>query len=127
MDVTPLVKEGSRIIQSYSGGAFRISGEVYEGAVIVRQNAVTLWPAPDDFQKLSEPDFIAIEAMRAEEGLDVILFGCGARQQFLPPPLKTALRQKGLSFDMMDTGAACRTYNVLMAEGRRVAAILLPV
>lgn len=46
---------------------------------------------------------------------------------FLLPPLMQALKKRGLSVECMDTGAACRTYNVLMAEGRRVAAALLPV
>ena len=58
--------------------------------------------------------------------IDVVLFGTGAKSEFFPPALKQELKQKGLSVDAMDTGAACRTYNVLMAEGRRVAAVLLP-
>ena len=47
--------------------------------------------------------------------------------EFIPLPLKAALKAKGIVIEPMDTGAACRTYNVLLAEGRRVAAVLLPV
>jgi uncharacterized protein len=53
--------------------------------------------------------------------------GCGARSVFVPPPLRAALKEIGLSLEVVDTGSACRTYNVLLAEGRRVAAALIPL
>ena len=59
--------------------------------------------------------------------LDVVLLGLGATVANPPFELRRALKDRGLAIDFMDTGAACRTYNVLMAEGRRVAAALLPV
>jgi len=63
----------------------------------------------------------------AGEALDVLLVGCGPR--FLPPPagLVRALRESGIGLEWMDTGAACRTFNVLLAEERRVAAALIAV
>jgi len=69
-------------------------------------------------------DFESIIALNAE--YDVFLLGTGAKIAFLPKELKQQLRAEGIAFDCMDTGAACRTYNVLMAEGRRVLAAMLP-
>ena len=59
--------------------------------------------------------------------LAVLLLGCGARMVLVPPALREALRAAGVVIEPMDTGGACRTYNVLLAEDRQVAAALLPV
>lgn len=123
MDVTPLIKQGQKIIQSYSDGAFRVSGERFSSKIIVMPDDVLPWDiACEVTDDLSESDF-AVLIDRAET-IDVVLLGCGASMKFLNPNLKNTLKNKGLSVDVMDTGAACRTYNVLMAEGRRVAAAL---
>lgn len=124
MDVTPLIPEGRQIIQGYSAGAFRVNGVAYDGAIIVTPTETTPWAARD-FAALGEGDFAPLLA--GADGIDVVLLGAGKKFEFFPPHLRAALRKKGLSVDAMDTGAACRTYNVLMAEGRRVAAALLPV
>ena len=57
--------------------------------------------------------------------VEILLIGCGARVAMLDPALKAALKERGIGCDAMDTGAACRTYNVLMAEARRVVAALI--
>lgn len=124
MDVTPLIPEGRQIIQGYSTGGFRVNGKSYEGAIIVTPLETSLWHAKD-FASLNEQDFDALVENAGE--IDVLLLGSGGTFQFFPPALRTALKARGLSVDSMDTGAACRTYNVLMAEGRRVVAALLPV
>jgi uncharacterized protein len=124
MDVTPLVREGAQIIQSYKNGRFKISGAVYESAVLVMPGQTQGWDAQADAKSLSEKDFEIIAPHAAE--LDVVLLGTGVSQVFFPPKIRDALKGKGLMVEAMDTGAACRTYNVLMAEGRRVAALLLP-
>ncbi len=123
MDITPLIGQGSSIIQSYAGGKFRISGRIYEGAVLVYTDHVSPWPAvepltPEMFRPLLEN----------AEYFDVILLGCGK----LATPEMLVLRRDlkaahGLNVEFMDTGAACRTFNVLLTEGRRVAAALLPM
>lgn len=125
MDVTPLIAADRQIIQSYAGGRFRISGHVYESAVFVMPEQSLAWAFTGDAGDLSEGDFDVL-AQRAE-ALDVVLLGCGPVTAFLPVALKNALKDKGLKIEVMDTGAACRTYNVLLAEGRRVAAALLPL
>ncbi|HOO81171.1 MAG TPA: Mth938-like domain-containing protein [Alphaproteobacteria bacterium] len=124
MDVTPLIRSGQQIIQSYSGGRFRVSGAVYEGALIVMPEGSQRWDFAGEVADLSEPDFVPLIEQAAE--IDVVLLGCGATIQFLSSNLKNALKACGLNVEVMDSGAACRTYNVLMADGRRVAAALLP-
>jgi uncharacterized protein len=125
MDVTPLIRKGQQVIQSYAGGRFRISGQVYEGAVFVYPDEVCAWPEVSTPHYLKTQDFSAL-IDRAQD-VDVVLLGCGSGIHFLDTELRAALRAKGLVIDVMDTAAACRTYNVLMAEGRRVVAALLPV
>lgn len=125
MDVTPLVRDGAQIIQSYSGGKFRVSGVVYERAVIVMPERVIEWGYGGDVGGLSEADFAPL--LSIVDDVDVVLLGAGAQMAFLAPALRASLKAQGLGVDIMDTGAACRTYNVLMAEGRRVAAMLLRV
>ena len=123
MDVTPLLRPGQQIIQSYAGGGFRVSGQAYQGGVIVWPEETLPWSLTL-FSALQISDFSSIYGH--DPLPDVVLFGTGPTQQFLLPAVRQQLREKGLIIEVMDTGAACRTYNVLVAEGRRVAAALLP-
>jgi uncharacterized protein len=116
MDVTPLIGADRQVVQSYAPGRFRISGKTHETPVIV---------FPDRTQEWDGASFDGLAAQASD--LDVILFGTGTKNVPLSPDRKRALREQGLIIETMDTGAACRTYNVLMAEGRRVAAALLPL
>jgi uncharacterized protein len=63
----------------------------------------------------------------ASRQIEILLVGSGARFALLAPDVRRSLQERGLSVDAMDTGAACRTYNILRAEGRRVAAALIAV
>lgn len=115
MDITPLIAPGRQVIQSYGAGRFKISGAVYDGPVIVFPDRTEIWSDREDFSIL------------AAAALDLVLYGSGA---VMPPDmmaLRVTLKNSGLNAEIMTTGAACRTYNVLMAEGRRVAAALIPV
>lgn len=123
MDVTPLVREGHQIIQGYAADGFKVSGVSYSGAVLVKPSKVLQWSA-ETLDSLTLENFQLIIEMK--DDLDVILLGTGKSFQLLPPTLKQSLAELSISVDVMDTGAACRTYNVLMAEGRRVIAALLP-
>ena len=123
MDVTPLVKEGAQIIQGYADGGFRVSGERYDGSVLVFQEKSEVWDVSRDVKVLSEADFAPL--IGVSDAIDVVLLGTGKTLVFPDPSLKKALKAQGLSIEVMDSGAACRTYNVLMAEGRRVVAALL--
>lgn len=124
MDVTPLIREGQQIIQSYAGGTFRVSAQNYKTAIIVAPGETTSWDGVQNFEDLTFEDFKPL--LDNADDIDVVLLGAGGIMKFFNPALKAQLSAKGLAIDVMDTGAACRTYNVLMAEGRRVVAVLLP-
>lgn len=124
MDLTPLIPGDRRLVESYGDGGFRISGTRYEGSVLVFPDRAELW-APRAFAEITLESLAPVS--REGSGVELLLVGCGPRLQLLPGPLRAALRERGLAVEPMDTGAACRTYNVLMAEGRQVAAALIAV
>lgn len=124
MDITPLVKSDINIIQSYKDGVFKISGRKYEEAVLVAPFEITQLPF-SSVENLKPSDFDMFEEMKND--VDVILFGTGTTQEFFSPEIMKSLDARGIHIDVMDTGAACRTYNVLITEGRRVVAALMPV
>ena len=127
MDVTPLVPEGVQIIHGYGDGAFRIATVVHHGPLLVLPEITVPW-AVDPSSALAPVDLAALAPiLSADPGFDILLIGTGVRQVFVQPAVRQAIRERGPVVEMMDTGAACRTFNVLLAEGRRVAAALLPV
>jgi uncharacterized protein len=126
MDLTPLIPAGRQIVESYGGGRFRVSGQVFEGSILVLIDRTTAWPVADVAAMTVEGLAAVAEAARAGT-IDLLLVGCGARMTPLPPGIRQAFRDLGVVMEPMDTGAACRTYNVLMAEGRRVAAALIAI
>lgn len=112
------------LVDGYGDGGFRIKGRRYAGPVVIMENGV--WPMkvlPDGLIDPVVADTLDKNVPRPE----IILLGMGERMTLPPKALKDALIAHGLSFDPMDSGAAARTYNVLLMEGRRVAALLLPV
>lgn len=125
MDVTPLIPPGRQIIQRYGADGFKVSGVVHNGAIVVLPEVTKDWPSVKTFDGLSYDSFETLFPLSNE--IDVVLLGTGGKSEFFPPKLRQSLKERGLSVEAMDTGAACRTYNVLMAEGRRVAAALLPI
>jgi len=126
MDITPLFSQGQQVIQSYAGGRFKVSGAAYSHALFITPEETASWAVGgsahvDDLL----PEHFEIIIDKSDE-IDVILLGSGKEMAFIPPTLKALFKDVGIFVDIMDTGAACRTYNVLMAEGRRVACFLLP-
>ena len=123
MDVTPLIPADRQVIDSYGPSGFHVSGTAYEGAILVFPDATEPWPV----RTLAEVTAASLAPVTARGTVEILLLGTGQRMQPVPPPLRRALREAGIVVDAMDTGAACRTYNVLLAEDRRVAAALLPL
>ncbi len=117
MRLNEISYDGARPIDSYGPGFFRIDGALFEGAAIVTARGVASWGGLTDAQTLL--------ALAGE--VDVIFVGVGASVGRLPAELRQALEEVGLGVEAMDTPAACRTYNVLLSEGRRIAAALIPV
>jgi uncharacterized protein len=114
----------AQIIRSYGPGRFLISDREWREPVLVTPGATLSW-------KVKRAEDLSLESVAALKDIlpptELLVLGCGARALFIPPPLRAALKGAGLSLEVVDTGSACRTYNVLLAEGRRVAAALIPL
>lgn len=95
---------------------------VTRSVVLTRDQVLAEW-LPDDFDALEAAHFQALLELEPE----VILFGSGAHLRFPVPQLLRAPVEQGVGVEVMDTAAACRTFNILVAEGRRVAAALLMI
>lgn len=124
MELTRQTPAGRELIQSYAGGKFRVSDTIYQGSVIVTPKATFAWPVTA-FADITLDSFALL--LTGDIKVDVCLLGCGARMQRLPVDVRAALKEKGLIVEPMDTGAASRTYNMLIAENRMVAAALIAV
>lgn len=104
-------------VDGYGAGFFRIGGAVHRGAIMTGPGGTGTWGGLDDVEPLI--------ALATE--IDVLLIGTGAEMTPLPTSLRQQVEQAGIGLEHMGSPAACRTYNVLLAEGRRVALALLPV
>jgi uncharacterized protein len=123
MDVTPIIPADRQVIDGYGASGFRVSGIAYAGAILVFPDGTQAWSV----RTLDEVTAESLQPVIAHGAVQILLLGCGRRMRPVPMPLRQALRASGIVVDAMDTGAACRTYNVLLAEDRRVAAALLPL
>ena len=126
MDLTPLIPQGRQIVESYGDGRFRVSGALHEHSILVLSERTIAWPVAD-IRALSLESLAPIVAAGESGAVNLLLIGCGPRMAMIPAAIRAALRAKGIVIEPMDTGAACRTYNVLAAEGRKVAAALIAV
>lgn len=106
-----------RPFDAYGPGFFRVGGTVHEGALVLSPAGVAPWGGLADVATLTG----------LAGAVDVVLLGMGAEVAHPPGDLRAALDEAGLGIEVMATPAACRTYNVLLEEGRRVAAAVLPV
>lgn len=114
-------RSSQNAVTSYGPGFVAINGERYTSSLIVLPDRlITDWGA-STFESLAAPHFERL----ARLGCEVILFGSGTRMRFPPRELKHAVIAANIGFEVMDTQAACRTYNILMGEDRKVAAALL--
>lgn len=125
MEINSANARDFQVIESYGPGGFRVSGQRFSGAILVLPRRTIDWPVAG----LSAVDAACLGEIAAEQPeIEVFLLGCGDRAGLLTAAQRRDLRDSlGLSVDVMDTGAACRTYSVLLAEGRPVAAGLFPV
>jgi uncharacterized protein len=109
------------LIRSHGNGELRIGNGSYRGAVIVGAN--TLLPLPD-VQRVDQLVALEPEAILALDP-ELVLLGTGVTQVFPPLQFQARFLRVGVGLEVMNTGAACRTYNVLIAEQRRAIAVLL--
>lgn len=118
-------------IQGYGDGAFTVSNQRYLGAIAILPFHTQAWDAPAAPTDLNDTHLRPIfdELAARTDGVEIVLLGWGKGAP-LPPvalaPLRAKLKERGVTLDGMDTGAACRTFNLLVGESRRVAALLFP-
>lgn len=124
MDITPQLPEGAKILKGYGDGGFVVNEDRIEGNIFIAPEYCELWQlgsaeeiTPDDFSFLA----------KHKDNIDILLIGCGKDHKPLPEAIKRYVKSFDIVAEMMATGAACRTYNVLVSEGRKVAAVLIAV
>lgn len=126
MDITPLIPKGRNIINSYSETGFKISEKDFLGSI-------TLLPTKVLEISLTEKEFLEEEKLLSflnnfsEEEIEILLIGTGKKHLRLKQNLRSKIKEKfsNISIDEMATSAACRTFNILTLEDRKVAAILI--
>lgn len=111
----------AHVVRAYATGRIRIGDRDISTSVIVSPGELIEPWRPRQLADLEAADLEPVVALAPE----VLLIGTGARQVFPAPAIFAALHSRRIGFEVMDTGAACRTYNLLVAEDRRVAAALL--
>lgn len=113
-----------QLIRSYGPGRFVIGDREWHQAVLVSASRTAEW-------SVSRADELALANIEpliaATPPVEILVVGCGARAVFIAPAVRVALKGAGMVLEVADTGSACRIYNVLLAEGRRAAAALIPL
>ena len=117
MRLNEIIFTDAKPVEGYGPGFFRIGGQVIQGAMLVGPEGTQSWGGFEDMEPLL--------AMAGE--VDVLFVGTGADVAHLPDALLRPLEDAGIGVEAMASPAACRTYNVLLSEGRRIALALLPV
>jgi uncharacterized protein len=112
---------GRQVVEAYSAAGFRVSGASFSGSVLILPDRAVAWEAAS----VADITAASLAPVTARDDVEILLLGTGARMALVPMPLRGALKQAGIAVEPMETGAACRTYNVLVGEDRRVAAALL--
>ena len=115
---------GSTLIDAYGNSGFRFGGMSHRGSILCLPSGIWAW-RPTQISELDRSDFDRVSA--EADSIEILLVGSGDAFYPLPPTIGDQLRCAGLRPDIMTTGAAIRTYNVLLGEGRSVAAALIAV
>jgi Uncharacterized conserved protein len=111
---------GAFLVRSYAPGEVRVGDAVlHRSCLISAERLIDDW-RPQTLDELSEADLAAVFALQPE----IVVLGTGTRQRFPDTRLLAAILARGIGCEVMDTGAACRTYNVLVSELRRAVAAL---
>ncbi len=111
-------------IDAYGNGGFRFADMSHRGSILALPSGIKAWPV-GSMRELTDEALAPILA-EAEE-IELLLFGTGQEIAALPGAFRARLREAGIGLDVMQTGAAARTYNILLAENRKVAAALIAV
>lgn len=109
--------DGQNAFSGYGDGHVLINGQRHETSLVVLPNALQPW-FPASLETASLEPLMALP-------VEILLLGTGGRLRFPAPSILVGFRQHGIGLEVMDTGAACRTYNILLAEGRKVGAAII--
>lgn len=113
-----------QLIRSYGPGHFLIGDRDWRSPVLVTPSSTVEWSVA----RAEDLSVASLAPLRQVQPLpELLVLGCGPRSLFVPPRLRAEIRQAGFALEVVDTGSACRIYNVLLAESRRVAAALVPL
>jgi len=113
---------GRAPIDAYGSGGFRFAGMSHRGSILCLPSGIRAWSPADPLDVGS-----LAPALAEKETMQLLVLGTGASQGFPTPDVWRAFADAGIGLEPMTTGAACRTYNVLLAEGRPVGAALVAV
>ena len=112
---------GGYLIQLYEAGRIVINGrEIRSSLIVAPERLIPDW-RPRAAADLTSDDLIPVLELAPQ----ILILGTGSTQVFPVPSVLIQAYRRGIGIEVMDTGAACRTYNILMSEGRRVAAALI--
>ena len=123
LQIKPAHFPGRAPVDTYGNGGFRFADMSHKGSILCLPSGIYGWSA----QTPSDITVQSFEQVLKEQDLEVVLVGTGSDLEPLSEKLREALSAKGMRADPMSTGAAARTFNVLLAEGRAVGAALLAV
>jgi uncharacterized protein len=115
---------GRHQIDSFGNGGFRLGGVSHQGSLLITPSGVRALPSAD-INEITQDQITALLGEKSE--IDMLLVGTGKDIAPIPKAIRVLLSENRVSFDVMSTNAAVRTYNVVLAEERRVAAILIAV
>jgi uncharacterized protein len=121
-DLVPVLLPGRLLIERYGPGGFRIGGVIHRGPVLVFRDRIVPWTATGPAAVTRE----SLDPVIADGAVEILILGCGRRMTVVAGALRAELRRAGIAVEAMATDAACRTYNLLLGEDRRVAAALFP-
>ena len=115
---------GRHLIDAYGNGGFRFAEMSHRGSILALPSGIMVW-LPEAPAAVTPESIDPILREAAE--IEFVLFGTGSEIGALPGPVATRLHEAGLGLEAMQTGAAARTYNILLAENRKIAAALIAV
>ena len=115
--------DGDHIIRGYGPGQITVDRDIYRASIVVLPQRIIEDCLPRQFHELAATHFETLAGLEPE----LVILGTGRHLHFPPPQITTCLMDASIGLEVMDTAAACRTYNILMGEGRRVVAALLMI
>ncbi|MDG1994919.1 MAG: Mth938-like domain-containing protein [Emcibacteraceae bacterium] len=123
MEVTEIKSNEDAFITGYGDGGFRMGDGRFEGSMLITSEGFYPWG-------VSAKEDINIDNLKAifdTSGVEIVIIGMGENMAFLSKDVRAAFQAKNIAVEAMDTGAAARTYNVLLQEGRKVSAALIAI